>query len=709
MAGMLLRLLSLLFVVTVVSGFAAVEKRPITHEDLWLMKRVAAPEISPDGRLVVFSVTNPAYDAKEQSVDLWLVAADGGTPPRQLTHTKGAESGATWSPDGKRLLFSAKRESDEVAQIYLLDLATGGEAERITNLAMGAKNPKWSPDGSQVLFVSEVFPGALDAAANQAAAKARKERKWNARVYDGFPIRYWDQWLDEKKAHLFVQQVGAGAPARDLFAGTQLAAAPGFGGRETTSGETFSAVWAPDGQSVLFVATTQKHRAAFAEVRTDLFQVPAAGGEPQRLTQDDNSYSSPVFSPDGRGLVVGVNPGGDGKVYHLTRLAGFPWPFVAAARRILTAEFDRDIGAPVFSPDGRTLFFSIEEAGVSRIYRLEAKGGRPVVAFNPPGGMISELSGGGAGERFRLVHVRDSAASPAELATWEPAANAARFLTQFNAGKLAELDLPPVEHFTFTTRDGREVHNLLVRPAQFDAAKKYPVVTIMHGGPHSMAADQWSARWNTHLLAGTEYVLVTTNYLGSTGFGEGVAQGIQGDPLKTPGDDVIAGLEAALARYPFLDGTRLAAAGGSYGGHLANWLQATTTRFKCLISHAGLVNLETQWATSDVIYGRELNNGGPVWEQGGVWREQNPVRFAGNNARGTGWLTPMLMIVGEQDFRVPLSNTLENWSYHQRLKIPSRLLVFPDENHWILKGENSKFWYAEFRGWLARWLAVPGH
>ena len=220
----------------------------------------------------------------------------------------------------------------------------------------------------------------------------------------------------------------------------------------------------------------------------------------------------------------------------------------------------------------------------------------------------------------------------------------------------------------------------------------------MHGGPHGMWRDQFFVRWNYHLLAAPGYVLLLTNYSGSTGFGEEFARSIQGDPLKGPADEINEAADAAIKGFPFIDGSRQCAGGASYGGHLANWLQATTTRYKCLISHAGLVNLEAQWGTSDTIYSREVNLGGPPWEQASVWRDQNPIRYAAK------FRTPVLVTVGENDFRVPLNNTLEYWSALQRMQVPSRLIVFPDENHWILKGEDSRLFYSEVSAWLARWL-----
>lgn len=678
----------------------ATAPRVITHEDVWLMKRVGAPVLSPDGTRVVFSVTDPAYDPKEQSSDLWLVTTDGTSAPRRLTHSRGAESGAAWSPDGSRIAFSAKRDSDEAPQVYVLNLETGGEAERITQLSTGARGPQWSPDGQRILFSSDVYPGAKDDAANKRAAKERKDRPWNARVYDGFPIRYWDQWLDDRRPSLFVQEARAGAVARDILAGTELVAKRGFAGRLSDAGQSLSAAWTPDGDGVVFVATTERDRAAYADTSTQVYLVGLKGGEPQALTTGSDDFGGPVFTPDGRHLLLSFSPGGDGKVYHHSRVVSFPWPMQGAARVDLTASLDLSIADFVLLADGRTVLLAAEEGAHTRLFSVPVTGG-PVTPRPLQGaGVISSL----VAEAGRIVASSESAMSPPELVEIELATGARKPLTRFNADRLAPLDLQPLESFTVTSALGRPVETLVLRPAGFDPARRYPVLVVIHGGPAPQFRDAWSVRWNYQLLAAPGYVLVMTNYSGSRGYTEAFGQAIQGDPLKTPADEINQGLDEALRRYPFLDGSRVAAAGASYGGHLVNWLQATTTRYRAFVSHAGLVNLESQWATSDVIYHREVGNGGPVWEQGPIWREQNPVRLAGNHVKGIGWRTPMLLTVGENDFRVPLNNTLENWSFHQRLQIPSRLIVFPDENHWILKGENGRFWYREVQGWLAQWL-----
>jgi dipeptidyl aminopeptidase/acylaminoacyl peptidase len=271
-------------------------------------------------------------------------------------------------------------------------------------------------------------------------------------------------------------------------------------------------------------------------------------------------------------------------------------------------------------------------------------------------------------------------------------------LTKFNTELASNLDLAPVRHFRFTSSRGKKIHSMLVVPAGFEETKKYPLLVLMHGGPHSMWRDQWVTRWNYHLLAQSEYVVLLTNYTGSTGYGEKFSQEIEGDPLAGPASEINEAADHAMKQFPFIDGTRQAAAGASYGGHLANWMQASTTRYKCLVSHAGLINLESQWGTSDVIYHRERGMGGPVWEGGKIWTEQNPIRLASR------FKTPILLTVGERDYRVPINQTIENWSVLQRMQVHGKLIVFPDANHWIMKGEDSRFWYSQVHDWLAKYL-----
>jgi dipeptidyl aminopeptidase/acylaminoacyl peptidase len=701
---MLKRTLPLVLVFLATAAFAA-EKQPLTHETMWLMKRVGAPSISPDGKWVVFSVTEPAYDEKEQTADLWLVPADGSAKPRKITSMKAGESDPSWSPDSRRIAFAAKRDADEVNQIYLLDIAGGGEAQRLTNLSTALRAPKFSPDGKRVLFASSVFPNAADDEAQKKAAKEEKDRKYKVRAYDSFPIRAWDRWIDpNREPHLLVADVDGGK-SKDLLAGTKLVAEAGFAGTGGGSGsESLNGEWSPDGQWIVFSATTAANTAAFSEVGWDLYRASANGAreggsvaEPERIATTGGSYGSPTFSPDGKTLYV-TREANNAKAYNLSKLVAFDWPSMKNERVVATT--DRSVGSYVVANDGRTIYFTAEDAGQVNIFSVSAAGGAAQLFIKPERGAYGGLSA--ADNAPVLVAQWGSSVDPNEVVRIDTGAKSHRNLSSFNVEQARTIDWAPPEHFWFTSKRGRKIHNFIVKPANFDPSKKYPLFVLIHGGAANMWTDNISLRWNYHLLAKPGYVMLMTNYTGSTGFGEEFAQLIQGDPLRGPAEELMEAADAAIAKYPFIDASRQVAGGASYGGHLANALEAWSgTRFKALISHAGLVNLESQWATSDTIYGRELVMGGPVWEQNEAWRTQNPARFAAQ------FKTPMLLSVGEKDYRVPLNNTLEMWSLLQRLQVPSRLLVWPEENHWILNAENSRVFYKEAGDWLARWV-TPG-
>ncbi len=697
------RVSSIVFTFVVLISVAvtgAAQKVPLTHESMWMLKRVGAPSPSPDGKWVVFSLVEPAYDEKDQVSDLWIASTDGNGKPRRLTFSKGGESGVAWSPDSRQIAFSARREGDEASQIYILDIANGGEAVRVTSLSTGARSPQWRPDGKALAFISTVYPGAADDDANKKIAAERKAQKYRVRVYDSFPIRNWDRWLDDMHAHLFVQDAQPGAKAKDLLAGTKLVSDRGFAGRVSDSGEELDAVWTPEGDAIVFVASTNRDRAAYAPTNTSLFKVSASGGEPMRLTSSADSFSRPTFRPDGKALYAGAEMETDSKPYHLERLVKFSWPNPGQPTN-LTAKFDRSLGSFAFTPDSRSIYLTAEEAGNEKLYTMPADGGDVTLAMDMTRGVYTNLKIPSRARSTMLIASWESAINPPEVVRLDLNSKTQHPLTTFNAEQVAKIDWQPVRHFWFTSKAGKRIHNMIALPPNFDERKKYPLLVLLHGGPHSMWRDNWGLRWNYFMLTRPGYVVLMTNYSGSTGFGEAFAQSIQLDPLKGPGNEINEAADEAIRQYTFIDGSRQAAAGASYGGHLANWMQATTTRYKTLISHAGLINLESQWGTSDTIYSRELNNGGPVWEQGPVWREQNPIRFAAN------FKTPIMLSVGENDFRVPLNQTLENWSILQRLRIPSRLLVWPDENHWILKGENSRFWYQEVYAWLKKYLDEP--
>jgi dipeptidyl aminopeptidase/acylaminoacyl peptidase len=373
------------------------------------------------------------------------------------------------------------------------------------------------------------------------------------------------------------------------------------------------------------------------------------------------------------------------------------WP-AFDERGVLTADFDGSVGDFVTAPDDRHAYFLAEQAGHEKLFEVRLDGGPVKEVGTLESGTYSNLAIGGTATRPVLATIWSSAVRPHELGRIDLRTGKWGALTGFNAPAATAIDWQPAEEFWFNSSRGKKIHSLLVKPPGFDPSKKYPLFVLIHGGPHNQWKDDFVVRWNYHLLAQPGYVVLLTNYSGSTGFGEAFARSIQGDPLEGPANELNEAADEAIRRYAFIDASRQAAGGASYGGHLSNWLAVSTDRYKALVSHAGLYDLRTQWTTSDVVYNRERNLGGPAWSDLPVWREQSPF-YRSEKLR-----TPILVTFGEKDFRVPLNNGLEFWTVLQRQDVPSRLVVFPDENHWILKGENSRYFYQEVQGWLAKYL-----
>ena len=668
------------------NGLRVSEKRAITHEDVWLMKRVSGVEVSADGKWIVFLVTEPNYDPAKQVADLWLVPSDGSAPARRLTHTKAPETGAAWSPDGTRLAFATKREGDEAAQVYVLPLA-GGEAQRVTDVAGGAANPKWRPDGKALLFESSYDP----------IAEERKQRKNTARVYDAMPVRYWNTWLDEKRPHIFVQELAEGAKPVDVLKGSKLAESAGFAGiaEEAGASTTLEPMWAPDGKSIVFAAYWNRNEMMAVESETAVYTVAATGGEPQQLTPKGQSYSRPKFPLHGDGLFALQSrraiPGG--RLYSLTRLVRLGWPG-AGQPTVLTEAWDRSVGSYSLAEDGKTVYIAAEDDGFNQLFRMEATGGKVERLFaveRGSYGAVQPVAGG-------LIAQYQTAVEPAEIVRLSASGAGHTMLTNFNAETVAQIDAPEPVTFWFTAKDGRRIHNIMFLPPNFDAAKKYPLLVFPHGGPNGMSTDAFSGRWNSYLLASPGYVVLETNYKGSTGFGEKFADDIEKDVLRGPSEEILEAVREAVRRYPYIDEHRQAAAGASYGGYLMNWFNGHTNQFKCIVTHAGAINNESQYGVNDGGIDRELRMGGPIWEKGGQWLDQSPVRYSG------AFQTPTLITQGELDYRVPINESITTFKILQRRGVPSRLVVFPDEGHWISKGENSRKHMQEVLGWLAKYL-----
>jgi dipeptidyl aminopeptidase/acylaminoacyl peptidase len=662
------------------------------------MKRLGTPVVSPNGRFAVVSVTEPSYEEDGTVSDLWLVDIGGKNAARRLTASKQSESGVDWSPDGRRIAFSTRRGDDEADQIYVLNMDGPGEAVRITDIATGAATPRWSPDGSRIAFESRVYPGAADNEANAAEKKAREERKVNISAYEMFPVRQWDRWRDDLQTHLFVQDAEAGAPATNLLFGSDLVSHPGFGGAESLSGDSLEPVWTPDGSAVVITATVNLDSAAHSQTNYHLYKVSVADRKVEALTEgDDWSCHQALFSGDGRALYCQSEPANE-HVYNLTGIARFDWSggTLSGEPRFITESFDRSVSGMDISANGKTVYLTAHDAGRSRVFSVPSRGGTVKALDTESLGVYAGVQVAGR----HLIARWESSAVPAEVVRINTSNGTHTTLSEFNAELAAQLDRPAFREFWFENSNGHQVHSWMALPPGFDESKKYPLVLLIHGGPFASSLDADHVRWSPHLLASAGYVVLQTDYTGSVGYGVEFSRAIQGTPLKQPGDDLVQAAAVAIERYPFVDAERQAAAGASYGGHLVNWLQATTTHYKALVGHAGLVDLEGQYSSSDTIFHREMMNGGPAWEAANaVWRDESPAMRAGNFA------TPILLTIGEKDYRVPVNQTIAAWSYVQRMQVPGKLLVFHDANHWIMKGEEARYYWQEVHDWLDQYLS----
>lgn len=655
-------------------------KRAMTFDEMIRLHRVGGTSISFDGKWVAYSVATPDLDTNRSISDVWIVSTSGGDPI-QVTQG-GRDNSPAWSPDGKTLAFLSARDGN--SQVYLLSLE-GGEARKLTQLSTGADLFHWSPDGKTIAFTSSVYPDCKDDACNAKRDESKEKSKVKARIYDRLLYRHWDHWSEGKRGHLFVIPADGSANARDLTPGADYDIPP------DQRGEANDFNFSPDSQEICYTAVTDKVEAI--STNGDLFIVPVAGGESKRITTQPGFDGNPVYSPDGHSIA-----------YHAQLTAAYEsdkWRVMRYHRQSgkndnLSENFDRSATTLAWSADSKTIYFLAENETLQPVYAMEARAGAtPKIVLD---GFNAEFAFSGDGKK--LVTTRTSLTMPSEVFVSAGDGSGLKQLTHANEAILANIELNPAEKFWFEGAEGTKVQAMLVRPPHFDATKKYPMLVLLHGGPQTMFADAWGYRWNSEVFAGAGYVVLMINRRGSTGYGQKFTDEITNDWGGKAYVDVMKGTDATLAKYSFVDKSRLAAAGGSYGGYMADWLATHTDRFKAIISHAGVFDKVSMYATEELWF-EEHDEQGTPWGAPENYKKFAPVTYATDLGK---YKTPTLVIAGERDYRVPYTQSLEFFNTLQRQGVPSELVIFPDEGHWILKPQNAQLWYKTFLEWLERYV-----
>ncbi len=657
-------------------------KRAMTFDDLAAVQRVGEPQISPDGRAVVYTVGTTDMDTNRVAHNIWVVPTAPGSQPRQLTQS-GHDTRPQWSPDGKTIAFLSNREG--VTQIYAMP-AQGGNAKKITSLSTGADNEKWSPDGRWIAFTSSVFPDCPDDACNRARDDAAEKSKVKARVYDHLLYRHWVHWSDGKRSHLFLVAASGGAP-RDLTQRADYDVPP------DERGDANDFNFSPDSKELCFTAVADRPEAI--STNGDLFLVPTSGGEPKRITSNPGFDGHPAYSPDGRFIAYHSQKTPE---YESDRWRLMLFDRAAGTHAEVAESFDRSVDEIVWSPDSKQIYFTAVNEAEQPVYGIAAASGstpREIVkdSFN------ESITIAADGNTFAFL--RSSLTAPAEVFTARGDGTAARELSQHNAARLASIDMNPPESFWYEGAGGTRVQGRLIRPPHFDASKKYPLLLLIHGGPQSLWTDSWGYRWNEELFAAPGYVAVLINPRGSTGYGQKFTDEITDDWGGRVYEDLMKGVDYVLGNYPYVDASRAAAAGGSYGGYMIDWIATHTGRFKVLISHAGVYDKTSMYGATEELWFEEHDMAGTPWTHPESYQKWSPSTYAGDLGK---YKTPTLVICGELDYRVPYTQSLEFFTALQRQNVPSKIVVYPDEGHWILKPQNSRLWYKTFSDWLAAYL-----
>jgi len=675
-----------LLCLSLVAPLAAAAPRGFTPDDLVRLERIDTPVLSPDETRVVYSVRETDLDKNRGHTELWLLdLRNPDAPAQRLTRNSANSTNPRWSPRGDAVYFLSNRTG--TTQVWRLPL-TGGEPSAVTDFPVDVGTFRVAPGGDRLAVTLAVFLDCADLACTKQRLAARAANPANGRRYDELLERHWDTWSDGRRSVLYSVPISAdghsaGNPVS--ISGTLAGDVP-----DPPFGDEASYRFSPDGKTLAFSVKAVGRSEAWS-TNFDVYEAPATGGTPRNLTADNPAWDAePAYSPDGRSLAYRAmsRPGYEADRFHIVVLDR-----ASGAKRVVAGDWDRSVESLAWTGDGRALYVTAHDVGQLALFRVDVASGR-----------VTKLTGAGAvhawdAGRSGIVFALNTLSSPAQLFWLAGDKGTPRQITHVNQARLADVKFGDYEQFSFPGHGGETVYGYVVKPWNAAPRASYPIAFIIHGGPETSFSNDWSYRWNPQVYSGAGYGVVFIDFHGSPGYGQAFTDSINRDWGGAPFEDLQKGLAAAVAKYPWLDRSRACALGASYGGYMINWIAGNwPDGFRCLVDHDGVFDMRSMYYSTEELWFPEWENGGPYYDAVEQHERFNPARFVDR------WRTPMLVIHGELDYRVPLSQGLASFTALQRRGIESRLLVFPDENHWVLKPADSLQWHQTVLDWLAQHL-----
>ncbi len=669
-----------ILIIATITGWG--QQRTLTVEDMFKMGRVSDPQISPNSQWIAYTISYYSMAENNSNTDIYLVSADGQTH-RQLTNSPKRDTHPRWSKDGRHLYFLTNRNG--TSQIFKIDIS-GGEAQQITQLPLSISSFAISPDEQYFAVQLDMYPEASTPEESAEIANKHENDKATGKIIDELLYRHWNSWRDGKKQRVMVisandSSVVGATPAH-------LDCPP------ISLGSSHDFVWSPNGQELAFTQNADKVVAV--STNNDIWLINKDGSRLRQLTLENGNDNGPHFSPDGKQIAYlsMARPGFEADQQDLIVL-----DLTTGNRRNLTESLDRSVSDFKWSADGKTIYFYVPHHGRHRLYAATVKNGELKLLLDNH--YLNGFDVSPNGKFIVLNHQKSN--MPNELFYFDLKTKHLTRLTMTNDERIAEIAMNPIEDYWFTGAKGDSVHLMLIKPPHFDPSKKYPMINLIHGGPQGAWGDDFHYRWNAQNFAAPGYVVIMINFHGSRGYGQNFCDAVTQDWGGAPFEDIIKGTKWAAEKFAFIDNNRIGAAGASYGGFMINWIEGHNddVLFKVLVSHDGVYELVSMFgATEELWFPRWEFNGNP-WEPESLYQKWNPANYAAN------FKTPMLVIHGELDYRVPYTQGLQLFTALQLNNVPSRLLFFPDEDHFVSKPQNARLWWHTVHDWLAQYLS-PG-